>query len=50
MHSGLFIGAKVNFDGETGTKDYKFVKWLSKNKVNSLLTLIITKQKNHIKV
>ncbi|KAG8186465.1 hypothetical protein JTE90_009224 [Oedothorax gibbosus] len=26
------LGAKVNFDEETGTKDYKFVKWLSKNK------------------
>lgn len=26
------IGSKVNFDSEQGTKDYRFVKWLSRNK------------------
>lgn len=26
------LGSKVNLDSETGTKDYKFVKWLSKTK------------------
>ncbi|XP_013790186.1 kynurenine--oxoglutarate transaminase 3-like isoform X2 [Limulus polyphemus] len=26
------IGSKVNLDSEQGTKDYRFVKWLSRNK------------------
>ncbi|XP_055947650.1 kynurenine aminotransferase-like isoform X2 [Argiope bruennichi] len=26
------LASKVNIEGESGTKDYKFVKWLSKNK------------------